>query len=151
MEIIINYIQINDEHDPVIPRLESSYKLPEIARYISFDEKIYWHYVTTTENVFFYAVYDGGHLIGAIHCELLEHNTLYMDIMVIPEYQKKGYGTAILRDIQTDKLPFSFDRIEVSIDETNVASIRLFEKMNFQYAAKEDELLDYVFVKVKPY
>lgn len=140
------YQQMTHEDDRDIPYLRSIYKLPEIARYISIDEKQYWHYVTTTSNVFYYKAYIDGCLAAATHCELSD-NTLYMDIMVIPQYQKKGIGADILRDIQNGKLVRDFEKIEVSIDESNIASIKLFEKMNFNYVSKEDELLTYVWLR----
>ncbi len=142
----MNYSQITCEDDRDIPYLHSIYKLPEIARYISIDDKNYWRYVTTAEDVFFYKVYDGDSLVGAIHCEL-SNQALYMDITVIPQYPKKGIGTHILQDILMGKLPLDFDRIEVSIDASNTASVMLFEKMNFHFVGKEDELLTYVFLR----
>lgn len=142
----MDYQQITREDDADIPYLFSICKLPEISRYISIDEENYWRYVTTTENVFYYKVYNGECLVAATHCEL-SNNTLYMDVMVFPKYQKKGFGTIILRDIQAGKLPLAFDKIEVSIDESNIASIKLFEKMKFCYVSKDDELLTYVYLK----
>ena len=120
--------------------------LPEISKYISIDEVNYWHYITTTANVFYYKIYKGDCLVAAVHCELSD-KTLYMDLVVIPKYQKDGIGTMIIRDIITRKLQLDFERIEVSIDESNIPSIRLFEKMQFCYVSKEDELLNYVYQK----
>ena len=70
-----------------------------------------------------------------------------MDIMVIPTYQRKGVATTILNDIQSGTLLLDFDKIEVSIDKSNAASIKLFEKMNFKFVSMEDELLNYVYAK----
>jgi len=66
-----------------------------------------------------------------------------MDIMVVPEHQRKGIATKILNDIKSRKLFPYFEGIEVSIDETNAASIVLFEKMGFEFVSKEGELLNY--------
>ena len=142
----MNYRQVTSEADKDIPYLHSIYMSPEISRYISIDEVHYWHYVTATENVFYYKIYQGDCLVAAVHCELSD-KTLYMDLVVIPKYQKKGIGTMIIRDIITGKLQPDFERIEVSIDESNIPSIRLFEKMQFRYVSKEDELLNYVYQK----
>ena len=70
-----------------------------------------------------------------------------MDIMVIPTYQNKGIATKIIEDIQSGKLPFAFGKIEVSIDKSNTASIRVFEKMNFKFVSAESELLNYAWEK----
>ncbi|MBQ9121612.1 MAG: GNAT family N-acetyltransferase [Clostridia bacterium] len=142
----MNYVRMICENDIDIPRLSSILDLPEISRYISIDKTSYWHYVSSTENVYYFKAYEGGNLVGAIHCEVAG-TVLYMDIMVFPEHQQKGVGTTILRDVQSGILPLPFDRIEVSIDETNLASIKLFEKAGFRFVSKEDELLNYVYVK----
>lgn len=142
----MTYQSIVSITDPDIPYLISILKMPEIARFISIDQHNYWNYVTSTENVFYFKVYDGGKLVAATHCEVL-NKTLYMDIMVIPPYQRKGVATHIVKDIQCGKLPLDFEKIEVSIDETNEASIALFQKMGFVYVSKEDELRNYIYVK----
>lgn len=140
----MNYQRMMNKNDKDIPYLTSAFKLPEISRYISIDEQNYWKYVTTSENVHFFKVYEKNVLVATAHLELAEE-ILYMDVMVIPEYQGKGIATIVLDDIQSGNLISGFDRIEVAIDENNVASIRLFEKMGFDFASKEDELLNYVY------
>ena len=140
----MNYQRMMNENDKDIPYLTSAFKLPEISRYISIDEQNYWKYVTTSENVHFFKVYEKNVLVATAHLELAEE-ILYMDVMVIPEYQGKGIATIVLGDIQSGNLISGFDRIEVAIDENNVVSIRLFEKMGFDFASKEDELLNYVY------
>ncbi len=142
----MTYRRIVNTNDPDISYLASILKLPEIARFISIDENNYWNYVTQTENVFYFKVLDNDNLVATTHFEISD-KVLYMDIMVIPQYQGKGIATEILIDIQSGKLSLDFDKIEISIDETNVASIALFEKMNFVFVSKQDELLNYVYVK----
>ncbi|MBO5715404.1 MAG: GNAT family N-acetyltransferase [Clostridia bacterium] len=144
----MTYQRIVNISDTDIPHLTSILKQPEIAKFISIDENNYWNYVTQTENVFYFKVFDNDILVAATHCEI--HNkTLYMDIMVIPQYQRKGIATLILRDILFGKLQLDFDKIEVSIDEQNTPSIKLFEKMNFIFVSKEDDLLNYTYYSTK--
>jgi len=143
----MNYERLTSEWDKDIPYLLSIYRLPEISRYIHIDEVNYWHYVASNENVFYYKVYDGDRLVAAIHCELSD-KTLFMDIVVLPEYQRRGIATGILWDIQNGHLPLAFERIEVAIEEGNIASIKLFEKMNFVFLAKDGELINYVYQKL---
>ncbi len=140
----MNYQQMMNENDADILYLVSIFKLPQISCYISIDEQNYWKYVTTSENVYFFKVYENDTLVATTHLEVVDR-VLYMDIMVIPEHQGKGIATMVLRDIQAGNLVSGFDKIEVSIDESNVASIRLFEKMGFSYVSKEDELINYVY------
>ena len=139
----MTYERITSEVDKDIPYLNTILEMPQISRYISVDKENFWRYVTETENVFYYKVVDDGALVGAIQLEL-SGDVLYMDIMVIPEYQRRGIGTSIIRDIQNGALPLSFERIEISIDESNIASIRLFEKMGFRFISKSDVLLKYI-------
>ena len=140
------YIRMDSPNDPDIPYLVEIINLPEISRFISIDKNNYWTYVTKTENVFYFKVFENNVLVAATHCEIL-NQTLYMDIMVIPTYQNKGIATKIIKDIQSEKLPFAFGKIEVSIDKSNTASIRVFEKMNFKFVSAESDLLNYAWEK----
>ena len=137
---------MDSPNDPDIPYLVEIINLPEISRFISIDKNNYWTYVTKAENVFYFKVFENNVLVAATHCEIL-NQILYMDIMVIPTYQNKGIATKIIEDIQSGKLPFAFGKIEVSIDKSNTASIRVFEKMNFKFVSAESELLNYAWEK----
>ena len=66
---------------------------------------------------------------------------------VFPEFQKQGIATTILKDIQTGKLELGFDKIQVSIDEKNIASIKLFESAEFVCVGKDEELWEYEYTK----
>lgn len=137
------YHSLTTEADPDIPRLMEAYHHPGVARYINLDEDNYWRYVTSNENVFYYKVYDEDRLVAAVHCEL-SVETLYMDIMVLPQYQRRGIGTMVLHDILSGNVIPCFAQIEVDIDESNTASLKLFEKKGFQFVTQEDELCHYV-------
>lgn len=132
--------------DPDIPSLLSRYRCPSISRFISIDEKNYWRYVAKTPNVFFYKVYLNDVLVATTHLELAER-VLYMDVAVFPEYQRRGIATNILKDIQGGKLGPDFDKIQVSIDEKNIASLKLFKNMGFACIGQDEELLDYMYIK----
>ena len=142
---MLRYIPVTTKNDPDIPRLLSVYRLPEVARYISIDEQNYFAYVTETPNVSYYKVYREESLVAATHLECFD-GTLYMDLVVLPQDQRKGIGTQILKDILRGALPITFDRIEVSIDESNTASRKLFQKMGFSFLSKEEELENYVYI-----
>ena len=141
------YKRIDNANDPDIPYLIEILKLPEISRFLSIDEHNYWTYVARAENVFYFKVFENDVLVAATHLEI-SNRTLYMDIMVIPNYQRKGVATTILNDIQSGTLLLDFDKIEVSIDKSNAASIKLFEKMNFKFVSAENELLNYAWQKI---
>ncbi len=141
----LNYIRLQSQTDRDIPQMLQVYLLPEIARFISLSDR-YFEYVTSTENVYFYKVYDGDTLVGTIHLE--KHDSvLAMVILVFSEFQRRGLGLKIARDIQNDVFGLGCDQIEISVDETNAASRRLFEKAGFVPTTQEDELINYVYRK----
>lgn len=131
--------------DADIAQILAVYDLPEIARHIAIGER-YFDYVTGNENVYFFKINDENGLIGTIHLET-QKETLYLSVVVFPQYQNAGYGTKILTDIQKDVFGLGYERIEVSIDEANIASIGLFEKVGFTFVSQEDELKNYVWRK----
>ena len=141
------YRRIDSQNDPDISYLDEILNLPEISRFINVDKNNYWTYVTNTENVFYFKVFENNVLVASTHLEIL-NETMYMDVMVIPMYQRKGIATKIIKDIQSGNIPFDFGKIEVSIDKSNTASIKLFEKMNFKFVSAENELLNYAWQKI---
>ena len=139
------YEQLIDENNIEIPELKAMYQLPEVSRYLNISGN-YFSYVTKTPGVYFYKVYNTDELIGAIHLELNE-NLLYMDILVFPKFQRKGFATKIIEDIQNDIFKLNYNKIEISIDETNSASLKLFKNAGFIQISKDDELINLVYQK----
>ncbi len=78
-------------------------------------------------------------LVDTIHLEKHD-NIMYMDILIFPEFQNSGLGTKVIINIKNDIFNLDFKKIEVSIDESNVPSLRIFEKLSFNLVAQEDEL-----------
>lgn len=134
-----------NENDIAIPDLKAIYQLPEVSRYLSISDN-YFCYVTKTPGVYFYKVFNKDEMIGAIHLELNE-NLLYMDILIFPKFQRKGFATKVIEDIQDDIFKLYYNRIEISIDETNSASLKLFENAGFTRISKDDELINLVYQK----
>ena len=140
------YRLIKNPDDEDIPTILSVYKQPSISRFISIDEENYWKYITSTDNVYFYKIYKDDILVATIHLES-DNGALYMSVVVFPEYQNQGIATAILKDIQSGKTGLDFDKIQVSIDEKNTASLKLFESVGFICVNKDEELLEYEYSK----
>ena len=140
----LKFIRVISESDKDIAYIQAIHRLPQISRFIGISDN-YFAYVIENSNVYFYKVFSDDILVGTAHLEICD-STLYMGIVVVPQYQNKGIGTNILRKIQGGSLPITFDRIEVSIDENNTASKRLFEKMGFVFVSKEDELENYLYI-----
>ena len=143
--MIYRLVKKFDDED--IPTIRSVYKQPSISQFISIDEENYWRYITSTDNVYFYKIYKDDSLVSTIHLES-DDRVLYMSVVVFPEYQKQGIATSILKDIQTGKLGLNFNKIEVSIDEKNTASLKLFENVGFVCIGKNEELFEYEYSKI---
>ena len=131
------------EDDADVSKLVEIYQAPEIARYLSISDN-YFYSVTNNENVHFYKVYKNGEMIGTTHLEQ-QGVVLFMDVLVFPKFQRAGLGTQIIRDIQDDIFQLGYENIEISIDEANTASLRLFGNAGFVFTSKEDELLNFVY------
>lgn len=140
------YKRLLSEDDADISQLMHIYKSPDVSRYLSISDN-YFHYVTNTENVHFYKVYENNKLIGSMNFEK-QGNLLFMDILVFPGFQRKGFGTKIIKDIKNDIFKFNYERIEIFIDERNLASIKLFENAGFTFVSKDDELMKFIYLKV---
>ena len=142
----MTYQLIKKFDDENIATILSVYKHPLISQFIGIDEGNYWRYITSTDNVYFYKIYKDDILVATIHLELVDR-ILYMSVVVFPEYQRQGIATAILKDIQDGKLGLDFSKIEVSIDEKNIASLKLFEGAGFLCIGKNEELFEYEYSK----
>jgi len=138
------YKRIVNPEDKDVLLIKEIHLKPEIKKYISISEN-YFNYVTNTENVYFYKVYVDKTLVGTIHLEKHD-NILYMDILIFPEFQNSGLGTKVIIDIKNDIFNLDFKKIEVSIDQSNIPSLRFFEKLSFNLVSQEDELKNYEYL-----
>ena len=142
----MTYRLVKNFDDEDIPTILSVYKQPSISQFISIDEENYWRYITSTDNVYFYKIYKNDMLVSTIHLELVDR-VLYMSVVVFPKYQSQEIATIIVKDIQAGKLELDFLKIQVSIDEKNTSSLKLFESVGFICVNKDEELLEYEYSK----
>lgn len=140
----ITYERMTSKTDSDIPKLISIFKLPDVERYYAIDFENYFSYVTETPDVFFYKAYEGNTLIGAFHIEKSE-STLYLSIVVFPEFQKMGKASAIVEDIKKNIFNSEYRKIEAVINDDNIASLKLFEKQGFLFDSKDGGLLTYIY------
>lgn len=95
------YRRIDSQNDPDISYLDEILNLPEFSRFINVDKNNYWTYVTNTENVFYFKVFENDVLVAATHCEI-SNRTLYMDISVFHNTDRQiPYPTCLLRHRDT--------------------------------------------------
>ena len=68
-----------------------------------------------------------------------EGMVMELGYMIAPEYQGKGYATEVCRAILTyAKEALEAESVNCLVDEKNVPSVRLVEKLGFTYAGKTD-------------
>lgn len=76
------------------------------------------------------AAYDGGELLGLIRCVGDGETVVFVqDILVFPEYQRRGIGSALLREVlETYK---SVRQIELCTDDTP-ETVAFYRAMGFR-------------------
>ena len=111
-----------------------------VSRFLSTSDN-YFKYVTGTEGVDYYKIIVDGILVGGIHSEI-DSNTVSLSICVDEKYRCLGIAEKSLQKFFS-LLPSAVKTIEVYIEETNIPSILLFQKLGFQTSEKEQELIKY--------
>ncbi len=138
MDLMLIPLARNDPDTDTVKRMHSE---PTVAKYISISDD-YFEYVTGSDNVTYYKIKTCGELIGGIHSEIVD-TVMYLSICIQPQYREKGFAASALKKF-ISLIPHTVERIQVSIDETNIPSMRLFESLGFSKAGQEEELIDYI-------
>ncbi len=141
----LKFILLESTEDKELEVIKENYDKPTVERFVEINKEKFWSYVTETENVYFYKVYNEGTLVGTVHCDLYD-GILYLAVVVFPEYQNKGIGTHMVKFITDGKTGLEFKEIQVSIDEKNTASMKLFRKAGFTRIGQEEELVEFQYM-----
>ncbi len=128
------------QNDPDTHAVKEMHDEPSVSKYIFISDN-FFDYVVNSENVVYFKIKLYNELIGGIHTEIAG-SVLHLSICILPEYRKKGFAAAALKKM-IPLIPQSVDRIQVSICETNIPSIRLFESLGFSRVGQEENLADY--------
>lgn len=129
------------------------YDNEELCRYIEAlypfeEEKAFQHaYIENMYRFFGYGMWlvflkENGELIGRAgleHREYFEETELELGYLIAVKYQRQGYALEVCQAIleyATENTGFS--RINALIDEENISSVRLAEKLGFSYAGSFD-------------
>ena len=126
--------------DPDLDELNRIHQEPSVSRFVSISDK-YFSYITETASVCYYKIITNGILLGGIHREI-HSKTMYLSICVDEKNRRLGIAEKSLKKI-ISIIPSAVKTIEVSIEETNKPSIRLFQKLGFQIAEQDNELITY--------
>ena len=128
------------QDDPDLDDLIRIHKEPSVSRYISISDN-YFNYITETEGVCYYKIITDGILAGGIHSEI-HSKTMYLSVCIDEKYRRLGIAEKALKKI-ISIIPSTVKTIEVCIEETNMPSICLFQKLGFQFAGQDNELILY--------
>lgn len=137
MDIMLIPLVQNDSETRIVKKMHDD---PTISKYISVSDN-FFDYVTHSNDVSYLKIKIRNKLIGGIQSEIAG-SVLYLSICIQPEYRKKGFAASALNKF-ISLIPHTVEKIQISIDKTNVPSIRLFESLGFSKAGQEDELIDY--------
>jgi len=129
------YLHRLTSDDADIPELR---RMLDETEYLSPSEE-YFNYVTSAENVSFFKITDKSGVVGGVQCEI-HGTTLYIAVVIDKSHRRNGYAENALRSI-FEQFCDKADRIEVSIDRKNEASLRLFGKLGFREIGAEGELI----------
>jgi len=138
MDLMLIPLVKNDLEISIVKKMHDE---PTISKYISISDN-YFDYVTGTEHVAYFKIKFHNEFIGGIHTEI-SGTVLYLSICIQPQYRKKGFATAACKKY-IQLTPHTVEKIQVSIDETNIPSVRLFENLGFTKAGRDGELVDYI-------
>ncbi len=141
----LTFTLLKSTEDKDLEIIKENYYKPSVERFVKINKEKFWSYVTETENVYFYKVYNEVELVGTVQCEVYD-GILYLAVVVFPEYQNNGIGTDIVKYIKDGKTGLEFKEIQVSIDEENTASMTLFQKAGFIRIGQEDELIAFQYI-----
>lgn len=120
--------------DPDIPRLQ---EMMRESKYFSISDA-YFSYVTGTEYVKFYKIVLDGETIGGVQCEDVDH-VLCLAIIIESKYRRKGHAEQALKILLSQSN--EIHTVKAHIEETNLASIALFEKLGFERTGEGTEYL----------
>ncbi|MBR6426697.1 MAG: GNAT family N-acetyltransferase [Clostridia bacterium] len=126
--------------DPDLDELLRIHQEPSVSRFISISDN-YFNYVTETEDVCYYKIITNERLAGGLHSEI-HSETVYLSICVDEKYRRLGIAEKSLKKFFSI-MPSYIKTIEASIEETNIPSVLLFQKLGFQVSEQDNELITY--------
>lgn len=138
MDLMLIPLVRKDPDADIVKRMHSE---PTISKFISISDD-YFAYITSSDNATYYKIKFCNALIGGIHSEIVG-TVLYLSICIQPQYREKGFAKSAFKKF-ISMIPHTVEKIQVSIDETNIPSIKLFEGLGFSKVGQEEELIDYI-------
>lgn len=96
------------------------------------DYKIYLqnHLLDSNRKVFL--VYEAEHCIGKLHFRIDEQVMMLHDFCIVPEYQKKGHGSKILKDLLPHMMEIQNPTIIVEVEQDEQTLLEFYRKNHFE-------------------
>ncbi|RDI36447.1 GNAT family N-acetyltransferase [Falsibacillus pallidus] len=85
-----------------------------------------------TENNYLYSAYDGDLNTGIIWIAKKEQAAYIYDVYIFDEYQGKGYGKAVMSEIETKAKELGINKMRLHVFGHNTRARGLYEKIGYQ-------------------
>jgi ribosomal protein S18 acetylase RimI-like enzyme len=88
------------------------------------------------KNKIFYKVEENGKIVASVRC-FMNHQTLYVEKLIVdPDFQNKGIGTAIMHEIE-NRYSAVVDRYELSTGHKSARNLHLYKKLGYKEIRQE--------------
>jgi RimJ/RimL family protein N-acetyltransferase len=111
----------------------------ELRRRIQPPTPLWFNYVSNTPGCYAWMVYDGDVAIGQLQLDTYADNTGSIGLVVNPQLRNQGHGKRILRSFLQRSEVTRLERLEVTIEPDNIASLRCFHKAGFIQVSSEPD------------
>jgi ribosomal protein S18 acetylase RimI-like enzyme len=87
-------------------------------------------------NKIFYKVEENGKIVASVRC-FINNQTLYVEKLIVdPDFQNKGLGTAIMQEIE-NRYSVVVNRYELSTGHKSARNLHLYKKLGYKEIRQE--------------
>lgn len=76
----------------------------------------------------------------------VEKDVVWLGVCVLPDYQGKGYGKAMMTELLNFAKRLKIKKINLTVDKINKAAIKLYENFNFEREGEFENIYKYSLV-----
>ncbi|WP_236585432.1 GNAT family N-acetyltransferase [Dyella sp. EPa41] len=134
-----------DAHDGDLPFLRRLYAdtraaelaavpWPDAARRAFLDSQFtlqHRHYTTNYQPADYLVIEYAGVPIGRLYLHCHDHEATVIDIALLEAWRGRGFGAALLREVQCAAARDALDAVVLHVDLRNLGARRLYERMRF--------------------
>ncbi len=89
------------------------------------------HYTVHYQPADYLVIEYGGQSIGRLYLHCTEREATVVDITLLDAWQGRGFGSALLREVQSAAARDALDAVVLHVDLRNHAAKKLYERMRF--------------------